>query len=38
MDEGTTANVSKTLRNTYSDRIADLKAEAIGLNELSRIH
>lgn len=37
-DEGATVNVSKTLRNTYSDSLADFKAEAIRLNELSGKH
>lgn len=37
-DEGATVSVSKTLRNTYSDSLADFKAEAIRLNELSGKH
>ena len=37
-EEGATVNVSKTLRNTYSDSLADFKAEAMRLNELSGKH
>ena len=37
-EEGATVNVSKTLRSTYSDSLADFKAEALRLNELSGKH